>query len=171
MQAFSNADIALLNGGSIRGNVSYNQGEKIYRRTIATELPFPSTLKTIRVTGSDFISALEVTLSEIEYAKGAFPHLAGVKVNFDSSHAPGERVINVTIDGEPLVPEKLYTLSTTNFLANGGDGLDVFKYAEDITPNEMNPPLISDLVTQAIVNKRTINLKLDGRLTNYANNK
>ncbi|MEI8650964.1 5'-nucleotidase C-terminal domain-containing protein [Paraglaciecola sp. Hal342] len=40
VRKFANADMALINGGIIRGNQSYVEGQRLTRRDIAQELPF-----------------------------------------------------------------------------------------------------------------------------------
>ncbi len=61
--------------------------------------------------------------------KGSFPHIAGMKVVFDPAKAAGERVVSVTVGGEAIVIDKLYTVATNDFIAAGGDGYTMFKAA------------------------------------------
>ncbi len=59
MRAVAGADVALLNGGGIRGNRLYESGTKLTRKDIARELPFNNQLVTLELAGADLRAALE----------------------------------------------------------------------------------------------------------------
>lgn len=85
-------------------------------------------LFTAKVSGKDFITALENQWQE----GSSRPRLAmglsnNVQVVYDYKAAQGERVKSVTINGEPLDPNKDYSIALSSFLASsdsekGGDG-------------------------------------------------
>lgn len=131
-QAGSGATIALQNGGGIRASIA--QG-KISIGQVLTVLPFNNDLVTIDVTGQELLRALENGVSAVEKVDGRFPHVAGMRFDYDSTKEPGERVVRVQIleDGKyvALDLEKTYTLATNAFTAQGGDFYDSFKEAYD----------------------------------------
>ena len=43
------------------------------------------------------------------------------------------RVSDVKVNGEPLDPDAEYTMTTSSFLLNGGDGYSMFKEADLLT--------------------------------------
>ncbi len=88
--------------------------------------------------------------------------------SFDPSAKVFQRVKNVTINGKRIDKSKTYSLATSNFLANGGDGFYALKNAEKRPPLSTRPPQISDLVMQAIVNQYDIKPKTDNRIINMA---
>jgi 2',3'-cyclic-nucleotide 2'-phosphodiesterase (5'-nucleotidase family) len=124
------ADVALTNGGGIRGNTEYAPGTELTRRTILTELPFGNKTMKLAVTGETIIAALENGLSQVENSAGRFPHVSGMSVEADLSKPAGSRVTAVMVAGAPLDPAKTYTLATNDYMAGGGDGYTVFRNAE-----------------------------------------
>lgn len=169
MRAYTNADIALINGGSIRGDTHYRNHQKITRGTIAHELPFLSSLQLVNATGQQILDALEEGFSEVEYAKGGFPHTSGLSISTDFAKPPGQRVISVKIGKETLQKNKSYLLATTDFLANGGDGFTSLESAVKIVSPSSRTPLISELVTNAVMEKGSIETAIKGRIKNAGN--
>lgn len=169
MLEYSQADIALINGGSIRGNTQYQTGEPITRRTILTELPYLSALKTMNVLGADLVAALENGVSNIETFKGGFPHVAGLEVVINSDKAVGMRVVSALHKGKPIEADKIYKLATTDFLAKGGDGYSLVEVSKNVISDTFSiAPLISELVTQSVIQQRKVNPSIDGRMKNEA---
>ena len=120
MRAQTGAQIAIINGGSIRGNRQYAAGHRLTRRDILTELPFGSKTVLTTVTGAQVRAALENGLSQI--GAGRFPQVSGMVV-VANAHAPvGARVVSIEVDGKPLDAGKSYTLATYDFMLRGGDG-------------------------------------------------
>ncbi len=169
MRAFADTDIALINGGSIRGDRIYNSQSKITQRTISTELPFRSRLRLLRVKGQDFLLAIEQALSKVEDLKGGFPHVSGAQILFDSTKLPGQRVVSIKINNTALSLDDIYTVATTDYLAQGGDGLNALKKAKIVNSSiSENPILISDLVLQNIRINGTLNLKAQNRIVDVS---
>ncbi|MFC3093503.1 bifunctional metallophosphatase/5'-nucleotidase [Alteromonas sediminis] len=168
MKAYAQSDIALINGGSIRGDTFYKAGTPVTRRDIATELPFRSTLTRIKVTGEQIKDALETGLSQVEYLKGSFPHVAGMTYSFDSTKQAGQRVTAVTLGKAPLEPEKTYTLATTDYLANGGDGYTSLAEGINDDPEKTLSILVSDLVIQGIRINGSVDTDMGSRIQDKA---
>ena len=59
LRAATGADIAVMNGGGIRGNRFYAAGTVLTRRDILTELPFGNTLVLVAITGVQVRALLE----------------------------------------------------------------------------------------------------------------
>ena len=172
IRTYTNADIALVNGGSIRGDSVHAQGSKITRRTLVTEMPYRSTLRLLKVSGQNIKEALEYGLSGIDSLKGRFLHLSGVTLIFDSSRAIGSRLIDVKVAGKKLDLEHIYTVATTHYLSRGGDGFSMLKDSQIVANSEMeNLLLISDLVLRSVRIQGGINSKKDQRITNRARGK
>ena len=127
MRAATGADVALTNGGGIRASKVYAPGTMLTRRDILSELPFGNKTVVLELTGRDIVAALENGLSKIEEGAGRFPHVAGLNVRYDAGRPGGERVLAVTRDGAPLDLDATFTLATNDYMANGGDGYDVFE--------------------------------------------
>ncbi|MDW7667853.1 MAG: 5'-nucleotidase C-terminal domain-containing protein [Bacillota bacterium] len=123
MVDFTGADVALTNGGGIRASIPAGD---ITVGDVITVLPFGNYVVTIDVTGAELVQALEHGLSSYPETLGAFPHISGMNVVFDPSQEVGSRVVEVTVDGEELDPEAIYSLATNDFLGAGGDDYTMF---------------------------------------------
>ncbi len=86
------ADIALTNGGGIRGDKTYDAGTKLTRKDALTELPFGNKVVVTEIPGSQVLAALENGFSQVESGAGRFPQVAGMSVVWDPSAPPGSRV-------------------------------------------------------------------------------
>ncbi len=85
IKRYANTEIALINGGSIRGNKQYTAGTPITRQDIVTEMPFRAHVVALDITGAQLIQALEEGLSQYQNLKGGFPHVSGMSYSFDPS--------------------------------------------------------------------------------------
>ena len=159
------ADVALMNGGSIRADALIPAGT-LTRRDVLSILPFKNKVLKLQVTGAVLRSALEhgVARSAEDPEPGRFPQVSGVRFSFDASRPSGSRIVNVTVNGQPLDDNRKYTLATTNFVAiDGGDGYSMFKDATVLLPLE-RAPLDSDVLTRFIRTARRIRPKTEGRI-------
>lgn len=96
------------------------------------------------------MEALENGLSQVEFLKGGFPHTSGMQLQYDSSAPPGLRVKSVEINGKPIDLRGSYSLATTDYIINGGDGYTSLMGDEIIDPYENTGILVSDLIVQSI---------------------
>jgi 5'-nucleotidase len=128
------ADVALINGGSIRADTVFEPGA-LSKHDVLAILPFGTEVVKIEVSGATLRRALEhgVSQSEAGAEPGRFPQISGLRFSFDSRLAPGSRVTKVTINNQPLDDKKSYTLATNVYLLGGGDGYDMFKGARLLT--------------------------------------
>ena len=130
MRAAVGADIALTNGGGIRGDTVYPAGSEITGKLVLTELPFGNRTVKLALTGAEVREALEHGVAEVENAGGRFPHVSGLTFSFDAGRPKGGRVVEVTVGDAPLKDDRTYTLATNDFLAKGGDRYAMFEGAE-----------------------------------------
>jgi len=126
MRVETGADVAITNGGGIRGDTTYQPGTVITRRDILTELPFGNKTVLLEVSGTDILAALENGVSAVEDGGGRFPHVSGMTFSFDPSKPAGERVSEVMVAGAPLDEGATYLLATNDFMGKGGDGYAMF---------------------------------------------
>ncbi|MCR5663972.1 MAG: bifunctional metallophosphatase/5'-nucleotidase [Oscillospiraceae bacterium] len=135
----SGADIAFVNGGGIR--VSINAGD-ITLNDILSVHPFGNAMCVIEVTGQQILDALEWGAREVPEQNGGFLQVSGltyeIHVYVESGCKADEnsmftgiegerRVKNVLVNGEPIDPEKTYTLASHDYmLLNHGDGYTMF---------------------------------------------
>jgi len=159
------ADVAIMNGGSIRADDVIPAGE-LTRRDVLSILPFANPVVKIEVTGAIIRQALEhgVSQSAESGEPGRFPQVAGLRFTFDATRPAGSRVTEVTVGGKPLDDKKTYTLATTSFIAlDGGDGYNMFKGARQLI-NAEEGPKAPDILGKAISSVPAISPQTDGRV-------
>ena len=123
--------IALTNGGGLRASI---KAGTVTMGDVIAVMPFQNTLSTFNIKGADLVAALENGVSQVEEGAGRFPQVAGLRLTWDGTVAPGQgRVRSVEVrDGDawvPLEPEKVYAVASNNFLRAGGDGYVALKDA------------------------------------------
>ena len=118
----TDADCALTNGGGIRASIDPGY---ITKGEIITVLPFGNYIITKSLTGAVIKEALEHGTAAYPNAEGMFPHVGGMTFMIDVSRPVGDRIVDLTIGGEPVDLEVEYILATNDFMAAGGDGYDM----------------------------------------------
>ncbi|HXT62372.1 MAG TPA: 5'-nucleotidase C-terminal domain-containing protein [Pyrinomonadaceae bacterium] len=160
------ADVALVNGGSIRADTEIAPGV-LTKRDVLSILPFNNKVVKIQITGATLRQALEhgVASVSVETQPGRFPHVSGIRFTYDASRKPGERVTSVVVNGKPLDEKQLYSLAATNYVAkDAGDGYDMFRDAKILIGPEQAPSE-SDILQKRIASVISIAPKTDGRVT------
>jgi 2',3'-cyclic-nucleotide 2'-phosphodiesterase (5'-nucleotidase family) len=122
IKAATGADVAIVNGGGIRGNKQYAAGQKLTRRDVLVELPFGNVTVMVELGGADLKAALENGVSLYEARAGRFAQVAGMKYEFDPKLPVGQRVTKITVGDAPLDPAKTYKVAANEFILAGGDG-------------------------------------------------
>jgi 5'-nucleotidase len=163
------ADVALVNGGSIRADLTYNQGP-LTKRDVLSILPFNNPIVKIEISGKTLREALEHGVARSganeDGEPGRFPQISGMSFKFDTTKPAGNRTSEILVGGKPLDENKTYTLATSDFLVTrGGDGYTMFKDAK-VLVNAAAAPKDSDVFEQAIKTapNQTIAPKLEGRI-------
>jgi 2',3'-cyclic-nucleotide 2'-phosphodiesterase (5'-nucleotidase family) len=162
-RAATGADVAITNGGGIRGNKEYPAGTQLTRRDIFTELPFGNKTVKLEVTGAAIWAALENGFSEVENGAGRFPQVSGLAVEADFKQPKGSRVLSVTIGGKPLDRAASYTLATNDYMQGGGDGYVMFKSAKVLVDALAGKLLASD-VMDYIAARKEVAPAIEGRI-------
>lgn len=158
--------MALQNGGGIRAEIG--QGP-ITVGEVITVLPFGNTLATMEISGAELKSAFEISFKSYPKENGGFLHVAGAKVEFDSSKPAGERVVSIkykAADGSfvDIKDGEKYVVATNAFTAKGGDSYDVFEkiYKE----GRVTDLGLSDWenLQEQLKTLKTVNNKTEGRI-------
>ncbi|HUS97503.1 MAG TPA: 5'-nucleotidase, partial [Hyphomicrobiaceae bacterium] len=156
-------DIALMNGGGIRGDKIYPAGSTITRRDVLTELPFSNKLYVVEMSGADFRKSLENGLLYAGKPNGRYPHLSGATVLARGGAIPGQRIMKILVDGQPVDPRKRYTIATNDFVLAGKEGYEVFAAAKKIV-GETDAPLLSNAVMTYVLEHGTGKSQVEGRV-------
>ena len=164
MREATGSDIALSNGGGIRGDTVYPPGTKLTRKMVLTELPFGNKTVVLRLTGAQVREALQNGVSRAAHPSGRFPQVSGLAFSFDGRRPPGERVTRITVGDAPLEDAKTYTLATNDFLARGGDDYRVFRAGEVLVDSASGSLMAGQLIDH-IVAAGTVAPVIEGRIT------
>lgn len=136
LRAALGADVALINGGGLRGNRLYEDGHELTLGDLRREMPFDNVALLLDVSGAELQAALENGVSAAPQPAGRFPQVSGLRFTYAPSRPPGQRIHSVTVAGKPLDPTARYRLATTDFLADGGDGYTMLKAARRLISRE-----------------------------------
>lgn len=159
---YTGADVALVNGGGLRS-------EKIHKAGPVTVLdvmniqPFPNEIVTLEVTGEQIKEALENGLSLAPKPNGSFPQVSGMEINYEPWQPAGQRVATLFINGEEMVPDRIYRLATYDFLADGNGGYDVFKGALSRT-EDPSGKVAKDVVVDYVEKRGVIGSAFEDRI-------
>ncbi len=163
MKSAVGADMAITNGGGIRGNKTYAPGTDITRRDILTELPFGNRTVLLELTGQQVLEALENGVSEVENSAGRFPQVSGLTVTWDPARPAGERIVSAMHEGQPIDPAATYKVATNDYMAGGGDGYTVFKGAPQLLGTR-DAKLMANDVMAYVKGHGKVDSKVEGRI-------
>lgn len=180
-RAITGAQIAMVNAGNVRaaipaGDITYGQ--------IINVSPFSNEVCVAEVTGQELLDALEVDVSSLPGERGGFPQVSGIAFTVDVSipssvtfneigefvSIDGERrVRDVTVNGEPLDPEQVYSLASVGFvIKDGGDGQTMFRDNKLlIDGGKLDNQVLIEYITDVLgsVGKEYADPYGDGRIT------
>ena len=159
------ADVALINGGTIRADTIIEAGD-LTRRDVLSILPFANPVVKLEITGATLRAALEhgVSRSMEDKQPGRFPQVSGLRFSFDATRPVGKRITEVLINNQPLDDRKTYTLATTTFLAvEGGDDYQMLKNQRFLITPEQGEKA-PEILRKAIAGVKSIAPRTDGRI-------
>ena len=159
-------DIAFVNGGGIR--VQLNAGDLTLNDILSVH-PFGNSLTVIEVTGQQVLDALEWSVHSLPGEFGGFDHVSGITFEYDATiespviqdeskmfagidDTKERRVRNVLVGGEPLDPEKTYTLASHDYqLLDHGDGYTMFDGCKVLQESvKLDNQVLIDYITQTL---------------------
>lgn len=161
--AATKADIAIIGGGGIRADRTYDAGATLTRRDILTELPFGNVTVVTEIPGSQVLAALENGVSQVENGAGRFPQVSGLSFSYDPTAPAGSRVSDVMVGGAPLDLDKLYKVATNDYMLAGGDGYTSLGGGK-VLIDKGNGNLMANDVMDYVSKMGTVTTKVDGRI-------
>lgn len=157
------ADVALMSGGIIRGDRLYEQGSPITYKDILKELAFDNDNILIEVSGLAILQALEVGVANTKDHAGKFLQVSGIEYFYNPNNAPGEKIIDVMINGKPLDTKKYYKVATNTYNQSGGDGFYSLCDGHVLVNYDEAGKLI-DTVVKYLQNHPNIKKSVEGRI-------
>ncbi|GIP35221.1 5'-nucleotidase C-terminal domain-containing protein [Paenibacillus sp. J2TS4] len=159
LRELTGADIALQNGGGIRTSIP--EGE-ITLEQIYAVLPFDNTVVMVEASGQTVWDALEHSLASYPAAAGGFLQVSGIEYTFDAAKEAGSRLVEVTIDGQPLDRARMYKVVANDFLTGGGDKFTMLK--EETVLMQQTKHYLRDAFTEYVQKHGTIAPQPEGRI-------
>ncbi|KAF0171901.1 MAG: 5'-nucleotidase [Rhodobacteraceae bacterium] len=163
MRAATGADVALMNGGGIRADRTYDAGAKLTRRDILTELPFGNVTVVTELPGSQLLLALENAVSQVEKGAGRFAQVSGLTFSYDPSAEAGARVSEVMVGDTALNPDALYKVAVNDYILGGGDGYGALGGGRVLT-NIGGGNLVANDVMGYVEKHRKVKPAVEGRI-------
>ena len=125
-------DFGIINAGGLRADLVPNEdGTITYAQSYAV-MPFSNELGYVTLSGAQVKQMLEEQWKTNLNSQNSRPMLKlgiseNVRYTYDPSAEFGQKITSVTIDGEPLDPERNYTIGSVTFLLAGGDSFDALR--------------------------------------------
>jgi 2',3'-cyclic-nucleotide 2'-phosphodiesterase (5'-nucleotidase family) len=132
MRDAAGSDISFLNSGAIRADL--NAG-KITLEHLLNVYPFPDNLTIIELSGKQIKDLIEYSLT-LPYGIG---QISGLEVQYNSNKPAMQRLVSLKINGRNIEDSNKYTVSTSGYLAKGGDGYTVFTEGKLINEEQSFP--------------------------------
>ena len=148
------ADVGIINMGGLRnilpkGNITVG--------TVFEILPFENSLCVLTMKGADMKDLIQAIAS----VRGE--GLSGIRMEVTKDG----KLLNATIGGNPIEDEKLYTVGTIDYLADGNSHMNAFLQAvkRECPDGATLRQLFLDFVREQTAAGKTISSRLDGRVT------
>ncbi|MGH9141412.1 MAG: bifunctional metallophosphatase/5'-nucleotidase, partial [Vicinamibacterales bacterium] len=163
IRADAHSDIAITNGGSIRGNRLFPAGP-LTRRTLIEIHPFDNVICVVELTGRVVREALNHGVSSLPNQDGRFPQVSGLTMTVDQAAPAGSRVRDVMVNGQPLDPNKAYTVAIPDYILRKGDGYTMFA-GQPLRVAPEAGDLISTAIEAYVSAKQHVEPAIEGRIT------
>ncbi|MFA7502039.1 MAG: 5'-nucleotidase C-terminal domain-containing protein [Anaerovoracaceae bacterium] len=151
------AEAAIVNGGGIRTSI---EAGEITREQILALSPFGNYGVLLALTGGDLLAAVENGVAVYPDTFGGFPQVSGMTFKVDPNKPAGQRVVELKVQGQAVVKDRVYKIATNDFMAAGGDKYVSFLNAELLGEYEALEEIISDYITEL----GEVDIKAEGRI-------
>jgi 5'-nucleotidase len=121
------AQIAFMNAGGIRSDLECKGTPPctVTFGQVFTMQPFGNSLVVMSLTGVQLKALLESQQKPNALEQTVLQPSEGFTYTWQADVAAGERVSDMRLNGEPIVPERAYRVTVNSFLAEGGDGFAI----------------------------------------------
>jgi 2',3'-cyclic-nucleotide 2'-phosphodiesterase (5'-nucleotidase family) len=155
MRSCAKADVAFTNSGGIRKNL---KAGPITIRNMWEIAPFSDRLVSIELTGEELLNILEKNCrKDIDLLQ-----VSGVKYTFAPERPYGERVIDVRVNNEKIMPYKKYKVVINDYiLAQSKDFLGI---PQQNLKYKLLPDLDREVFIKEVKKNKVINSGIEGRI-------
>jgi 5'-nucleotidase len=124
------AEVAFMNGFGVRADLDPGPGGAVTYGHLFAVQPFGNTLMVKSFTGRQIRAVLEQQFDSggntVSSPNMLLPS-ASLTYSYDLSKPAGQRILDLKVDGAPIVEDRAYRVAMSNFLATGGDNFTIFK--------------------------------------------
>ncbi|MBN2054974.1 5'-nucleotidase C-terminal domain-containing protein [bacterium] len=154
MREYTSADIALLNGGSLRASIAPGD---ITVEDVFKTMPYANEVVVLELDDDTILETMKRSVSATrEEEDGGFLHISGMRMVIRE-----RKPMVVTVAGEPLEAGKMYRVAVTDFMSTGGDGYHMLVDA----PSYKTGSPLRELIVDTIRARGEISAAEDGRIT------
>lgn len=148
------ADIGIVNVGGLRNSLS--AGDITYRN-IYEILPFENALCIVTLKGKDVTDLMKIII------KGGGEGVSNAKITANKDM----EIITLLVDGKPVDEEKLYTIATIDYLAEGNDRMTTFLNATEkhCVPEATIRSLFVEYIKSETAKGKPVTSQMEGRIT------
>jgi len=118
--------IALMPSGALRKDIAAGAVRKV---DLLDAFPFEDHMAVVELTGSQLLNVLEQGLS----LERGLLQVSGLQITYDPSAPKFQRLRSVHVGQTPIQPNTLYTVSTLEILAAGGDAYTQFTASKRVS--------------------------------------
>lgn len=140
------SDFALMNPGGIRADIAVPLGGgTVNFGQIFKVQPFGNTLTVKSMSGKQIKELLEFQFNLTDRPKVLFPS-SNLRYSVDLRQAQGQRISNVTVNGQSLEETRFYRVTVNSFIASGGDGFWHFNQAPTVSGGELDVDALAEYI-------------------------
>ncbi|MBD3367589.1 MAG: multifunctional 2',3'-cyclic-nucleotide 2'-phosphodiesterase/5'-nucleotidase/3'-nucleotidase [Candidatus Eisenbacteria bacterium] len=155
MREETDADFAFTNLGGIRDEIPAGP---ITPRQVFRVLPFGNSLIVYEISGRLLKQIIEYRVSADHHGV----YMSGAEIVYNKTRPDYDRITHFKVGGEQWEPDKIYRVTTSDFLAAGNAGLYMLPGIPD-DQTMRTSTTIKDAVIHYIERHTPINVELDGR--------
>ena len=128
------AQIAFTNGFGVRTDIVPAPGGVVTFGHIFAAQPFGNNLVVKSLTGRQIKAVLEQQFdsgSNTVTSPNMLLPSEGFRFSYDLTRPAGQRIVEVTLNGQPLRDDAVYRVAMNSFISTGGDNFTIFKEGTD----------------------------------------
>jgi 5'-nucleotidase len=147
------AELALMNPGGVRQDLIHGAGtpgEVTYKEVFEVQ-PFANYVVTLDLTGAQILAGLQQQLpSAARSTTLALQVSEGFTYTWDKTKTGPDQIVagSLTLNGEPIVADQTYWVTTNSFLAEGGDSFTAFTEGTNTLFGELDVDAFEDYIAE-----------------------
>ncbi|MDP4084068.1 MAG: bifunctional 2',3'-cyclic-nucleotide 2'-phosphodiesterase/3'-nucleotidase [Bacillota bacterium] len=159
MKAKTGTDFAFMNVGGIRDDIK-SAGDIKWGDLFAIQ-PFGNDIVSMNITGDQVRTLLNQQWSATSYAK--IMQISGLNYTWTNNLPIGQKILDIYLpNGSKIDPNKVYSVTVNNFMADGGDGFTILKQGTNRTTWCSDLDAFVDYVKS--FNGQPISAQIEGRI-------